>query len=236
MRPKPPTARQISIQASCSAVRRSGLPLSERTKKSKWARSPERSSDSYVARSPAKTRVTSSLAIGMMTAVRADGSIGASGAALREIRWRSPPLASTRKPIIAVQNPADTHENRIANRARMATSSGSAPWYGSTLAMKYVATVVWATTSPSRNQRRCEPAGCHLPSASGPSCRVSQVSGTGGRPVILRQVLRSQPLTTWGGHWRGTIDARSGFGPVSTRTVPSSRRCSSGSPSTCGLP
>ncbi|MCY1223631.1 hypothetical protein D3C81_922690 [compost metagenome] len=72
----------------------------------------------------------------MMIAVRASGASGPSGAAEREIRCRSPPLASTRKPIIAVQNPADTHENRMANSPRIAISSGSAPWYGSTLVMK----------------------------------------------------------------------------------------------------
>jgi hypothetical protein len=81
-----------------------------------------------VARRPANTRGTFSLQIGMTTAVRVPGAIAPSRAAVREIACLSPPLAITKNPASAVQNPIDTHVNRIANSTRIATSSGSWPW------------------------------------------------------------------------------------------------------------
>ncbi len=172
----------------------------------------------------------------MITAVRACSAIGALPLAEREIRCRSPPLASTRKPIIAVQKPAETHENSTVNRPSVIISRVSLPLYGSTVDMKYVAIMVCTITRNSSTQRRCAPAGCHLPSASGPSCSVSHVSGTGGLPSSLRTPLRTKAATRCGGHGRGTIDARFGSGPVATWTVPSARRSISGSPPTFGSP
>ncbi|MCY1424799.1 hypothetical protein D9M71_405620 [compost metagenome] len=75
--------------------------------------------DSKVARRPANTRGTSSLQIGMTMAVRAPASIGSLPALLPEMRYLSRPVSSSRKPINAVQKPAETQQNRIPNRIRM---------------------------------------------------------------------------------------------------------------------
>ncbi|MNR33706.1 hypothetical protein D3C85_1513990 [compost metagenome] len=93
--------------------------VSLRTKKSKRSRSPVAATDSNVARNPANTRGTSSLQIGMTMAVRAPASIGSLPALAPEMRYLSRPVSSSRKPIRAVQNPADTQQNKIPNRIRM---------------------------------------------------------------------------------------------------------------------
>ncbi len=128
-----------------------------------------RCSDSYVARRPAKTRCTSSLQIGMTMAVRASSGMGALGAARREMTKRSPWKASSRKPVIAVQKPADTQQNSRANSAMMIASSQSWPWYGSTVLMAQVAATVCAIISPSNVSRRRAPTKRQMPFGSGES-------------------------------------------------------------------
>jgi hypothetical protein len=68
------------------------------------------------------------LAIGITMAVRAPASIGALAAAVRASRYRSRPDSSTKKPVSAVQNPADTHAKSGTKSARVAISSGRVPW------------------------------------------------------------------------------------------------------------
>ncbi len=78
---------------------------------------------------PAKTRVVSSLQIGMMIAVRASAAIGSSPRMVEEIEYLSPRLrSSTSRPAIAVQNPAEIQATRIPNSARIAISIGLRPW------------------------------------------------------------------------------------------------------------
>ncbi|MNN74121.1 hypothetical protein D3C81_1902870 [compost metagenome] len=89
------------------------------TKKSKRSRLPLAATDSNVARRPANTRGTSSLQIGITSAVRAVGSIGSLPALLPEMRYLSRPVSSSRKPINAVQKPADTQQKRMPKRIRM---------------------------------------------------------------------------------------------------------------------
>ncbi len=83
-----------------------------------------RSSERYVARKPANTRATFSLQIGMTTAVRAAGSIGAAPDERADTACRSSPKTSTRKPAIAVQNPAETQAKSTTKSASSAASSG----------------------------------------------------------------------------------------------------------------
>ncbi|MNH00525.1 hypothetical protein D3C76_804540 [compost metagenome] len=142
------------------------------TKKSKRSRLPLAATDSNVARRPANTRGTSSLQIGITSAVRASGAIGSLPALLPEILYLSRPVSSSRKPISAVQKPADTQQNRMPKRTRMdvckaygqtcttvshsgwlTTSSKSTndqPWYGRMPFMYQPATMVWPIISASR--------------------------------------------------------------------------------------
>ena len=69
----------------------------------------------------------------MTTAVRASAGSAAPGGADRVMAWRSRPRQSSTKPVIAVQNPSETHANRSAERLRIASSSSCCPWYGKTL-------------------------------------------------------------------------------------------------------
>ena len=86
-----------------------------------------------MARSPANTRATFSLQIGMMTAVRASAGKAVADETDRVMAWRSRPQHSSTKPVTAVQNPSETQANRMAERLRIASSSGCCPWYGKTL-------------------------------------------------------------------------------------------------------
>ncbi len=79
--------------------------------------------DSHVARRPAKTRFTSSLQIGMINAVRCSGFNGSSPTVDADILYLSRPISSCRKPINAVQNPADTQQNSTAKRIRIPVCS-----------------------------------------------------------------------------------------------------------------
>ncbi|MOA06296.1 hypothetical protein D3C78_1259270 [compost metagenome] len=128
--------------------------------------------DSKVARRPANTRGTSSLQIGITRAVRASFGIGSLPALLPEIRYLSWPVSNSRKPISAVQKPADTQQNRIPNRIRMLVcnaygstcvavcssgwcstslrSTNDQPWYGMMPFMYQPATMVWPSISSNR--------------------------------------------------------------------------------------
>ena len=212
-------------QASASAVRMSGSPESDSTKKSKCSRCPVRCNDSYVARSPAKTRCTSSLQIGMTMAVRASSGIVASGVARREMTKRSPWKASSRKPVMAVQKPADTQQNSTANSTMMMASSQSAPWYGSTVLIAQVAAMVCAIISASSVRRRRAPTKRQMPFGSGES---GASYGTGFWPPCIQRsmALRARQIGP-STHGHGTIERRAGVGPVS-RWMRPWLSCSSG--------
>ncbi len=129
-------------------------------------------------------------------AVRTPSAIGASGGAVADIAWRSPPNHSTSKPVIAVQKPAEIQPNRIANRIRIAISTNCRPWYGSTDAMKLVAIHVCARMSPNRQERRNNAIPCQRP-----------------RPARSRLIF-----LRWWDHGRGAIGVRLSGGIIASRT------------------
>ncbi|MNC53137.1 hypothetical protein D3C75_1025250 [compost metagenome] len=61
--------------------------------------------------------------MGMTIAVLEVGEIGSLPTLAPDIRYLSLPLSSSQKPIRAVQNPADTQQNKMLNNTRMLACS-----------------------------------------------------------------------------------------------------------------
>src|SRR5205814_929909 len=112
MRPKPPTARHQSNHASSSFTAALGSAESLSTKKWKRSSAPARSSERWIAPSPANTRSTGSSQMGITMAVRTP-SAGIAGGAPPEgsrlvIAERSPRRTRGTKPSHALQAPIES--------------------------------------------------------------------------------------------------------------------------------
>ena len=157
--------------------------------------------------------------------------MGVRSAALREMRYRSLPRKSTRKPVIAVQKPAETQQNNTAKNAMVTISIGRVPWYGSTRDMNQVASAVCDSISSSSTPRRRLPAGWRSADASGalpPACGES--AGQGSRMRVGRRSIQSrgrrstdslQRVTAFRvPHGCGVIDTRFSGGAMASRAWP----------------
>ncbi len=132
MRPKPPTARHQSNHASSSCTAALGSAESLSTKKWKRWSAPARSSERWIARSPANTRSTGSSEMGITMAVSTPSAWIAGGSPPEGSRLviakRSRRRTRVRKPSMAVQKPIEIQPKRAPKKAAIVTSSQVRPW------------------------------------------------------------------------------------------------------------
>jgi len=136
--------------------------VSESTKKWNAADSPVRSSEAWIARSPAKTRSTGSSQIGMTIAV--SGSAGSSLRAAPSVRVManlSRRKSRRKKPKSAVQNPIEIQPKSAPKQIAIASSSGLLPCCGSTSTMKPPAMMLGIQTRIASSVRRRRAAHVH---------------------------------------------------------------------------